>query len=234
MRSPRELLLIAAKALGAPLLDELVYVGGASTCLLITDPGAPPPRVTVDVDVIVEAATLSDYQDFGPKLRERGFREDDTEGAPICRWTGHGIILDVMPTEPRILGFSNRWYPSALARAERHELEPGCQIRHVSAPLFIATKLEALRGRGEQDYMASRDLEDIVAIVDGRDELLDEATVEEPELREYIASEFARLLGDRRFREAISAHMPADEAAQYRASIVLRRLEVLAGIPRAG
>src|SRR5690606_42109347 len=98
----------------------------------------------------------------------------------------------------------------------------------------LLDELVYVGGAGEQDYEASRDLEDIVSVVDGRDELLDEATVEEPELRDYIASEFARLLGDWRFREAIAAHMPAEEAAQYRASIVLRRLEALAGLPRGG
>jgi len=50
-----------------PLVDEMVFLGGCATCLLLTDPATPPPRVTYDVDVIVEAASLLDYH----KLSER-------------------------------------------------------------------------------------------------------------------------------------------------------------------
>ncbi|HVE68315.1 MAG TPA: hypothetical protein VNB64_07020 [Solirubrobacteraceae bacterium] len=38
-----DLLELAADALG-PLLDEVVFVGGATVTLWITDPGAPPVR----------------------------------------------------------------------------------------------------------------------------------------------------------------------------------------------
>ena len=48
-----DLLELAAAALGE-LRDEVVFVGGATVGLWITDPAAPPPRPTVDVDVIVE------------------------------------------------------------------------------------------------------------------------------------------------------------------------------------
>ena len=45
-----------------PLVDEMVFLGGCASCLLLSDPATPPPRVTYDVDVIVEAASLLDYQ----------------------------------------------------------------------------------------------------------------------------------------------------------------------------
>jgi hypothetical protein len=44
----REYLIQAAKLLG-PLLNELVFVGGAVTGLLATDSAAGEPRVTIDV-----------------------------------------------------------------------------------------------------------------------------------------------------------------------------------------
>jgi len=47
-----------------PLVDEMVFLGGCATCLLLTDPATPPPRVTYDVDVIVEAASLLDYPSY--------------------------------------------------------------------------------------------------------------------------------------------------------------------------
>jgi hypothetical protein len=38
----------------SPLLSEVVFVGGCTTGLLVTGPGAAPVRVTRDEDVITE------------------------------------------------------------------------------------------------------------------------------------------------------------------------------------
>jgi hypothetical protein len=54
---------------------------------------------------------------------------DSSKGAPICRWVGHGILLDVMPTNERILGFGNIWYESAIVSSRSYELPGGAQIR---------------------------------------------------------------------------------------------------------
>lgn len=48
------LLELAAATLGG-LVDEVVFTGGATVGLWITDPAAPQPRPTEDVDVIVLA-----------------------------------------------------------------------------------------------------------------------------------------------------------------------------------
>ena len=69
-----------------PLVDEMVFLGGCATCLLLTDPATPPPRVTYDVDVIVEAASLLDYHKLSEKLRRHNFSEDLRPDAIICRW----------------------------------------------------------------------------------------------------------------------------------------------------
>ena len=69
------------------------------------------------------------------------------------------------------LGFSNVWYKPALDSAVVHELEADLRIRAVTAVYFCATKLEAFAGRGKNDYQSSHDLEDLVAVMDGRVEL---------------------------------------------------------------
>jgi hypothetical protein len=48
-----EILTTAVEQLGE-LVDELVFLGGCATGLLITDPAAPPIRITRDVDAIVQ------------------------------------------------------------------------------------------------------------------------------------------------------------------------------------
>ena len=73
-----------------------------------------------------------------------------------------------MPLDEKILGFSNLWYQPALDSAVVRELEPDLRVRVVTAVYFCATKLGAFAGRGKNDYQSSHDLEDLMAVVDGR------------------------------------------------------------------
>lgn len=47
---------LAVEILG-PLVDEVVFVGGATIHLWLTDDAAPPARATDDVDVICDVTT---------------------------------------------------------------------------------------------------------------------------------------------------------------------------------
>jgi len=168
-----ELLTDAAELL-RPVLDDLVFVGGCATALLITDQAAAEVRPTFDVDAIAEITSYADYVLFSERLRNLGFTEDTSEGAPLCRWLKATTTLDVMPLDEKILGFSNRWYKPAMEFSGQRTLKPGLSIRVVTAPYFCATKLEAFKGRGRDDYWSSHDLEDLIAVIDGRQELVDE------------------------------------------------------------
>ena len=100
---------LVAERLGEAMREEFVFIGGAVTGLLITDPGQPAIRPTEDVDLIVHAAVRADYQRVEEGLRKRGFVNDLSKDAPICRWRVGGVTVDVMPTLEEILGFTNRW-----------------------------------------------------------------------------------------------------------------------------
>jgi len=121
------------------------------TRLLITGPAAFPVRAMDDVDVIVEMASYAEYSRFSKRRRKLGFSEDSSEGAPICRWLIDHMKLDVMPTDQTILGFSNRWCKLAIKAAEVVTLN-GFELRVVTTPYFIGTKLEAFRGIGKGDF----------------------------------------------------------------------------------
>ena len=214
-----------AKRLG-PLLGEVVFVGGCTTGLFITDKAAAEVRATFDVDVIAEIASYAEYASFSERLRAQGFREDITEGAPLCRWLVDDLILDVMPTEQRVLGFTNRWYREAMASSQELQLEPNLRIRAVTAPYFVATKLEAFRGRGHGDFAASHDLEDILTVIDGREEIAHE--IAGTELQSYIASELGDLLRTPAFLDAFPGHLLPDTASQARGPILLKRIQQIA------
>ncbi len=224
-RSSTDLLEAVAAKLSL-LLPEVVFVGGCTTQLLITDPAATPARMSDDVDMIVEASSYAEYSEFSERLQGLGFSEDSSDGAPICRWTLGGMKLDVLPTDAKTLGFSSRWYKEAVTHAQTVSLG-NLQLRVVTPPYFLATKLEALKGRGKQDYLASRDLEDIVAVIDGRPTILQEVNASNKEVRAFLRAEVGRLLKIRAFIEALPAHVAGDEVSQKRIPGILATLKSL-------
>jgi predicted nucleotidyltransferase len=215
-----EILMLAVEQLDE-LADEMVFVGGCATGLLITDPAAPPIRVTRDVDAIVQVYSHSDYYQLSEKLRAKGFAEDASDGAPICRWMTKNIILDVMPTDTTLLEFGNKWYAPAAKNAQTVKLPAGKSIHMVSAPYFLITKLEAFDGRGNGDYLLSHDIEDLVAVLDGRPAIVEEVKKAESDLTKELSQRFQVLLQDQRFVDSVSGHMPTDETSQARVSVIL-------------
>ena len=221
-------LLVEAARLLKLLLGELVFVGGSTTALHITDKAAAEVRPTYDVDAIAEISSYAAYADFSERLRRCGFAEDTSEGAPICRWRQKKTILDVMPLDEKILGFSNRWYKPAMDSAVVHELEPDLRIRAVNAVYFCATKLEAFAGRGKHDYQSNHDLEDLMAVVDGRPELAEEIHSAPEDVRAFVAAEIRKLLATREFLDALPGYLFPDHVSQARVSILLDRLKKIA------
>jgi len=228
LQSPNlEIIEIAVHALG-PLCDELVFLGGCATALLITDSAAPPVRVTRDVDTLAEVGTAAEYRELENRLRQLGFEVDSSKGAPICRWVGHGILLDVMPTDERILGFGNIWYESAIKSATPYDLQSGATIRLIDPVHFLATKLEAFAGRGENDFVMSHDLEDVVCVLDGRPELEDEIAYSAQEIKDYVCNRLRAFMDDPLFLEALPGHLPGDAGSQARLPVLIAKLERLA------
>lgn len=210
----------------APVLDELVFVGGCTTGLFIADPAAGGIRPTKDVDAIVDVTPYAKYAALSERLRALGLAEDTTPGAPLGRWRRDDLIVDVMPVDEHVLGFSNRWYPAAIEAAQTINIA-GHDVRVVTPPLFIATKLDAFHGRGGDDILASHDLEDIIAVVDGRPEIVSEVAAASTDIRRYIASELRALLDSRDFTEALGGFLLPDAASQGRRSLLEGRLRLL-------
>lgn len=224
-----EIIEIAAHALGS-LCDELVFLGGCATAMLITDPAAPPVRATRDVDALAEIGSAAEYYELENRLRERGFEVDFSRDAPICRWAGHGILLDVMPTDERILGFGNIWYESAIASSGAYTLPSGTEIRLIDPVHFIATKLEAFTGRGDRDFVMSHDLEDVVCVLDGRPDLEDEVVEAEQAIRNYVCKRLSKFVDNPQFIESLPGHLPGDTGSQARLPLLIEKLHRLAAL----
>lgn len=221
-----EMILKVAKELPATLLKQVVFVGGSIVSLLITDEAASDVRVTQDVDMVVDVAGRIEFYRLENQLREAGFEQVIEEDAPICRWRINTIKVDIMPCDQDILGFSNKWYNETINNATKMILE--CiEIRLASAPYFLATKVEAFLGRGNNDFMGSSDMEDIITIIDGRAEIIQEIKTTETDLQQYLHKVFQDWLKQGNFINALPGLLPPDLASQERLPIIVERIKAI-------
>ncbi len=221
------MLLVAAK-LNELALDH-VFLGGSVLRFLLDAPDLTPVRQTRDVDVAIGVVAFEAYSALEERLRQAGFDHDMREGAPKCRWIFGDTIVDIMPAGGDYLGLNTAWFQEAVDTAKT--IQVGAATLSIVEPAaFLATKLEAFNDRGEGDYLASHDLEDVITVVDGRRHIVEDVQLAPRKLRDFVVTEFARLLAVGRFRDAIAAHLPPDEASQQRTPIVLSRLQAIAAI----
>ena len=118
--------------------------------------------------------------------------------------------------------------PESGASARRLTLPGGPTIRLIAAPYFLATKFEAFADRGNEDVLGSHDLEDIINIIDGRTELLDEIAGETPDLRSYLGQRCAALLATPDFDNYLPGLLAQDETLAHRVATAKSRLQSIA------
>lgn len=191
-----------AFALG-DLLPEVVFIGGCTTGLFLTDEFTKEQvRYTDDVDLIVHVGSYSEWYSLVEKLRGRGFRESMEEDV-ICRLMLGNLKVDFMPDDENALSFGNRWYRDAMRSARDYVISELLTIKLVEPVYFVATKLEAYIGRGNGDVLASHDIEDLVNVFNGREEIVAEIQGTEGELRQFISNEIKKLLVDSNFEYVV-------------------------------
>src|SRR4051794_21787875 len=100
---PVETLRQVAEALGADLCERVVFLGGAIAGLMLTDPRVHALRPTDDVDAVAKVPHRRAYYELQDQLKARGFLEAP-EGSVLCRFRRDDLVLDIMPTDPAILG----------------------------------------------------------------------------------------------------------------------------------
>lgn len=211
-----------AQALGEELLQQMAFVGGCTTGFFITDNFVQEQiRFTDDVDIIVHLVTLYDWVKLQEQLRRRGFKEKIGED-PICSMYLDNLRVDFMPDKENILGSStNRWYAEALQNVQWYSLNDSIKIPLISSVYFVATKLEAYTNRGNNDPLESKDIEDIINIFDGREEILEEINQASSELRQYIAKKLGELIKNPSFEYVVQS---AAQNNREREELIFERL----------
>lgn len=199
---------IISEGLGKDLIDNIIFVGGSVTGFYSTDKAPPEIRYTEDVDCIVKINVRTDFNIFESELRKRKFQNDIRKNAPICRWVYSGVTVDIMPPDSKIFGFSNPWYINGINNTIKFKINEKLEINIFPAPYFIATKIEAKNNRSGSDIRFSHDFEDIVFVLNNRNEIIEEIENTDNEVKNFIKSDFNKLISYSYIDEAIECVLP--------------------------
>ncbi len=211
------------------LRDKVVFVGGA-TISLYPDRQIFEPRPTDDIDVIVEIFNYTGRVKLEEKLRAIGFH-NDPESKVVCRYRIDGIIVDIMPTDDDSIGFRNQWYPEGFQNAIEQIIDDQTTVKILSAPYFIATKMEAFKSRGNNDGRTSHDFEDIIYLLENRSTIWQEMKDAPENVKAYLIEEFNKLANNRNIYEWIDSNVErGSPPATYRILEEWERFAALAKI----
>lgn len=190
------------------LKDEMVFVGGAVAELYADNPAASEIRPTLDVDCVIEISSRLQFAKLEENLRAKGFKNDTSEGAPICRWIYKDIKVDVMPTDSEVLGFSNRWYEEGIETKIQKTLPDGTDVFVFSPEYYLAAKFEAHNSRGGNDLRQSHDFEDIIYILDNCSGIVENINASNRGVKMYLKMECRKLMENPNITEGIETALP--------------------------
>lgn len=210
-----------------PLGTKFVFLGGAVIEMLVDNPSVSELRPTKDVDVVAEVLTTTGFYALEAKLRDAGFAHDTSDGAPLCRWLVEGYRVDVMPVEASPLGMNTRWFREALEFSTVRSLGDGLQAPVVSAPIFLATKLEAYHDRGKGDFQASHDIEDVVSVIDGCADIVEQTASAPQTVRRFVVRELSSWTSRTEWTDLVSGHLSGISLSAGRERIVCGRIRAI-------
>jgi hypothetical protein len=213
-----EMLQIVADGL-KELKDDVVFVGGAVAELYADDPASSDIRPTLDVDCTIELRTYKEHTELEEDLRIKGFANDTSQGAPICRWIYQEIKVDVMPADENIIGFNNQWYPGGVRNKIPKTLPDGSEIFVFPPEYYLAAKIEAHNDRGGTDLRQSYDFEDIIYILDNCTSILTDIRNADQDVKDYLKTECERLFANNGLSEGIECAL-GPGADSYRVEII--------------
>ncbi len=199
---------IISEGLGDDLLNKVVFVGGSVVGLYATTDQISDCRPTKDIDCVINFTSRVEYNKVTKQLRLNNFEDILDLDVPICRWIYKQIIVDIMPDNPSILGFTNKWYKDGINNSINYKISEKIDIRIFSSPYFIASKFEAFRSRGANNIRESHDFEDIVYILSYRKEVINEIYQSNQEVKIYLSSIFKSLITNPSIDEIVSYSLP--------------------------
>lgn len=201
------LALVAQVAKGLEELnDKMVFIGGAVISLYTDDPAAEEIRPTSDIDMTINLANYAEWAQMQERLAELDFYPDP-QGQSICSYKFQDIAIDIMPADDSSIGVSNIWYKPGFKHLQTIQLEHGTNINILPSPYFLATKIEAFKDRGKNDFYGSHDFEDIIYLLDNRTTIVEEITTADEEVKQYIKIELTTIKNHPQANEILAMHI---------------------------
>jgi len=117
-------------------------------------------------------------------------------------------MVDVMPSDSDILGFSNLWYDEGIENKISKTLPNGTEVFVFPPEYYLAAKFEAHKGRGGDDLRQSHDFEDIIYILDNCSDILDNISNANESVKTYLKEECSSLLKNDGLTEGIESALP--------------------------
>ncbi len=188
------------------LREKVVFVGGAVINLYNDDLASEEIRPTEDIDMTLKLGNYFEWTTIQERLSELEFFPDPF-GHAICSYRFKGIPIDIMPAEDSAIGDSNSWYAPGFKDLKTVIIGNNISIQILSAPYFLATKFEAFKNRGFNDYRGSHDFEDIIFVLDNRTTLVNEILYAEKEVKSYLKKEILFLKNHKNADEILSMHI---------------------------
>lgn len=211
------------------LKEDMVFVGGSVAELYANNPAASDIRPTLDVDCVIELSSRTAHAKLEERLREKKFANDTSQGAPICRWIYKDILVDVMPTDSNVLGFTNIWYNEGVDNKITKTLPNGTEVFVFPPEYYLATKFEAHKGRGGNDLRQSHDFEDIIYIFNNCSDLLDNISNANTSVKAYLKEECQNLLNNNGLTEGIESALPYGSGEES-TEMIMELIQNIAGI----
>ena len=205
-------------AILANVPERFVFTGGGTIVLYVDEIIRDELRPTKDVDCVVEIFSRTEYYQLANALRKVGLSECSEPDAPMCRWEYEELLIDIMPCGEEVLGFSNRWYVEALQNLSTYILPSKLEI-YIFSPLYLlASKIEAFLGRGESFYF-SKDIEDIIVLLDGCEALVEEFEAAEGEVKIFLRQWFKE--NQDNLEDAVANFLPSSSVSREERAIEL-------------
>lgn len=188
------------------LREKMVFIGGAVISLYTDDPASEEIRPTSDIDMTINLANYNEWAQMQERLAELKFYPDP-EGHSICSYKYDKIAIDIMPAEDSSIGVSNIWYKPGFKYLQQIELPEGVNINILPSPYFLATKLEAFKDRGANDFYGSHDYEDIIYLLDNRITIVEDILAADEDVRTYIKQEINVIKKHPQASEILAMHI---------------------------
>ena len=190
------------------------FIGGASCGFYIEDPNASKVRPREDIDCIVETNCDREFEKLLKQITSLGFERRNTSGSQNS-WDYNGIKVDIVP----VFQDENRWYRKGMRHAKEKTMGD-VTIKYFPLSYFLASKLEALTSRGNDNLYSSRDFEDIVIVLDGLKDLSVILKFPADVLR-FLRSEFKTISHREDFYDALIGHIDVSPIREKRAMRIM-------------